>query len=175
MNDKTDDMAEIEKHAKLEADKLGIVSEGGGAFSEKSHTADTFWDDAKTDQAYLRHRIPELHAWLVYQYKQSLDGHTIRIRTLQYKMTTRPTDKPWYRGNLNLDFYSRGPMYSIESPDSMWQEVQPSNFISYVRESSIPSNGKSIVVRIACNFDGTSNDGWEHSSWVTHTDIKPVE
>ena len=170
MTDKTDDMAEIEKHAKLEADKLGLVSEGGGAFSENSDENNTFWEGAETAEAYLNHRIPELHAWLVYQYKKSEDGRTIRIRTLQYKMTTRPTNKPWYRGNLDVHF-SSATADQIKSPDSMWQEVQPSNYISYVREGSVTSNGRSIAVSIHCDFDGTHNDGWERSPIKTHNVI----
>ncbi len=33
-----------------------------------------------------------------------------------YKMTTRPIDKPWYRGNLNLEFHNFSVMRTIPSP-----------------------------------------------------------
>lgn len=167
MSDKLDDISIMEmeeEHAKLEAKKLGVVAEGKGAFREIS-ADDDFWNDAKTGEAYLNHRIPELHAWLVYQYKR--DGAVIRIRTLQYKMTTRPTNKPWYRGNLDVHFSSASAS-SITSPDSMWQEIQPSNYISYVRQGSVPSNNQYIEVSIHCDFDGTHNDGLEKSPVKRH-------
>ncbi|MCE6979952.1 hypothetical protein EI534_21730 [Pseudomonas frederiksbergensis] len=170
MSNESDDITTVEmeeEHAKREAEKLGVVAEGKGAFRENS-TDDDFWNDAKTAEAYLDHRIPELFAWLVYQYKR--DGAVIRIRTLQYKMTTRPLNKPWYRGNLDVHFSSASASV-IKSPDSMWQEVQPSGYISYVRCGEVPSNDRYIDVSIQCNFDGTDNDGWEKSPVKRHEDI----
>ncbi|MGG7674778.1 hypothetical protein [Pseudomonas sp. WC2] len=152
------------QHAALEAERLGIISLGHGSFVENS-TNEEFWNDAKTVQLYLNHRIPELFAWLIVQYKNS--GGVVRARTLQYKMTTRPLNKPWYRGNLNFYIKTTKGTGEIVSPDAMWQEVQPSQFINYVRYVTVPSDEKQVSLAFSCDFDGTHNDGWETTPFQT--------
>ena len=165
MKDAKIDLSEVELWAKFQAERSGTIYHGRGEFFDTDFTYSDGWDNAVTRVAYLNHRIPELHAWLYYQYKKSADGRAVDVRTNMYKMTTRPIDKPWYRGNLNLEFHNFSVARDIPSPDAMWQEVQPSEFIAYVRYGSIPVQSANIQFRIACNFDGTHNDGWEHSSW----------
>jgi len=164
MKDTKIDLNEVE-WAESQAEKLGTKYYGRGAFLDADFTWSDGWDNAVTALAYLNHRIPELHAWLYYQFKKSADPGWIDVRTLMYKMTTRATNKPYYRGNLNFDFHNFKEMKSLVSPDSMWQAVQPSDFIGYVRNGAIPIHSDRIQFRIACNFDGPSNDGWEHSTW----------
>lgn len=130
-----------------------------GNFDERQYLAD-FWSDAKTETyTHVHLREQKLRTHLTYQYKYV--GNNVYLRTLQYHMTSRPSDKYWYRANINILLF--GSWVALkESPDAMWQDDQLHN---YVVELSVSASFGPASLFVGVEYDGTDNGVGRKDHW----------
>lgn len=157
MNDKLDNAILCEDYSRISALADGSFQEKG----EGKQFSEVFWENAKTATYHHQHlRVSELRTELTYQYK--LDVGRVWLRTLQYKMSTRPAGRYWYRANIDVAVISR-EIHRVNSPDAMWQDEK---WHSYVTNFMVPFSGvsgASVLVRV--EYDGTNNGVGEQDSW----------
>jgi hypothetical protein len=120
-----------------------------------------FWDGAPTLTYNHQHvRVPELKGQVTYQYK--LENGRLYVRTRQYMLTTRPTNKNWYRANINI-LVESNTSQRVNSPDTMSQDTQWHTYDAELTVNFAREIGGKISVGI--HYDGTHNDTNESDSW----------
>jgi hypothetical protein len=123
--------------------------------------SDSFWAGVEVLTYQHQHlRVAELKGQIEYQYK--ISGGRLYLRTLRYHLTSRPSNKYWYRANIDVQIEGYSTQ-RVNSPDAMSQNAQWHQYIVNLEVAYAPEIRAGLKIRI--EYDGTNNGVGERDSW----------
>lgn len=165
MNGKADKENLVVKYVLADDFKDGsFVARGEG-----EELFESFWEGVEVLTYHHRHlRVGELTGQVEYQYK--FDSGRVYVRTLRYFLTSRPSNRYWYRANIDVQLESYGSQ-RVNSPDTMSQDTQWHTYNVGLNVVHDPVFRAGFKIRI--EYDGTDNGVGERDSWGNVVDLIP--